>query len=150
MGKWIIGLVIALVIAIGGAFVLMKGQTSPDTATSKSTETSSSTTPTPAPTTDSGATSPQPAATTAAVEIRDFAFSPSTLKVKKGTKVTWTNQDSTRHDVASTSDSPLKGLAGPLLAKGQSYSFTFNEVGTYKYLCTPHASQMRGTVEVTE
>jgi plastocyanin len=34
-----------------------------------------------------------------------------------------------------------------LLAKGESYSFTFKKAGTYTYHCTPHP-YMKGTVVV--
>src|SRR5690242_19027064 len=39
------------------------------------------------------------AVATDTVEIKDMAFSPATITVKKGTKVTWTNKDSISHTV---------------------------------------------------
>ena len=83
------------------------------------------------------------------IQIQDFAFAPSSIKVKKGARVTWTNQDSVEHNVVSDSDSQGKGLNGPLLGKGESYSFTFDTLGTYTYHCTPHPN-MQATVEVVE
>jgi amicyanin len=82
------------------------------------------------------------------VEIKDFAFSPATITVKKGTKVTWTNKDSTRHNISpDTETADFK--ASELLAQGTSYSVTFNTVGTFGYHCTPHP-YMKATVIVTE
>lgn len=82
------------------------------------------------------------------VDIKDFKFIPSKIKVKKGTTVTWTNQDAIRHDVNPVEKSDaFKG--SELLGKGESYSFTFNTVGTFDYNCSPHP-YMKGTVEVTE
>jgi amicyanin len=82
------------------------------------------------------------------VEIRNFSYAPSKITVRKGTTVTWTNQDNERHDVRP--DNPDEDFqAGPLLARGESYSVTFNTVGTYSYFCTPHPF-MKGTVEVVE
>jgi plastocyanin len=81
------------------------------------------------------------------VDIQDFAFGPATIKVEKGTTVTWTNQDSTAHTVTETD-----GKDGPKsnnLNKGQSYSFTYNTVGTFKYDCSIHPN-MTGSVTVTE
>lgn len=81
---------------------------------------------------------------TDSVEIKEFAFTPQTIKVKAGTKVTWTNQDTVKHDVT------VDGTEGPeseLLAKGESYSYTFDKAGTYEYYCTPHP-YMTGTVIV--
>lgn len=82
------------------------------------------------------------------VDIRDFKFVPSKIKIKKGTTVTWTNQDSTRHDVNPLEKSEAF-VGSELLAKGESYSFTFNAAGTYDYNCSPHP-YMKGTVEVVE
>ena len=89
------------------------------------------------------------------VSIQDFAFSPSTLTVKAGTKVTWTNNDGATHDVAST-DGPGTDAAttdlfasGPL-GGGESFTYTFAKAGTYYYECTIHASMatMHATVIV--
>lgn len=80
------------------------------------------------------------------VDITNFAYSPATIKIKVGDTVTWTNNDTTRHDVMAdeeSSDAP----ASELLSKGQSYSFTFKKAGTYTYHCSPHPN-MTGTVIV--
>ncbi len=83
---------------------------------------------------------------TSSVTIANFAFSPTDITVKKGTKVTWTNNDGTTHIIAGdTSDGPSNGTVAP----GQSYSFTFDTVGTFKYHCAIHSS-MTGSVTVTE
>ncbi len=84
-----------------------------------------------------------------AVTISDMAFSPSTVTVKKGTTVTWTNQDSVAHSVVSDTDSPNGGLNSSTFAKGAQFSFNFTGAGTYKYHCGVHPS-MTGTVVVTE
>jgi amicyanin len=81
-----------------------------------------------------------------AVAIKNFAFSPATLKVKVGTTVTWTNQDTDAHTVTSAgSGGPLRSAA---LNTHATYSFTFTKPGTYSYLCTIHPF-MTATVEVT-
>ncbi|MFE0514971.1 cupredoxin family copper-binding protein [Streptomyces sp. NPDC058964] len=81
-----------------------------------------------------------------AVAIKNFAFSPATLKVKAGTTVTWTNQDGDAHTVTSAgSGGPLHSAA---LATHATYSYTFTKPGTYAYLCTVHPF-MTATVEVT-
>ncbi|HME86956.1 MAG TPA: plastocyanin/azurin family copper-binding protein, partial [Candidatus Nanoarchaeia archaeon] len=67
------------------------------------------------------------------VTIKGFAYSPTELRVTKGTTVTWTNQDSVKHNVAFDSGD----VEGPLLAKGESFSYTFDEVGTFAYHCRP-------------
>lgn len=82
------------------------------------------------------------------ITYKDFAVVQKTIKVKKGTTVTWTNEDSAKHDVTpemETADFKTSELFG----KGESYSVTFNTVGTFAYYCSPHP-YMKGTVEVTE
>ncbi|MEU8974620.1 plastocyanin/azurin family copper-binding protein [Streptomyces monashensis] len=81
-----------------------------------------------------------------AVAIKNFTFSPNTLKVKVGMTVTWTNQDTDAHTV--TSAAPGGPLHSPALAPHATYSYRFTEPGTYAYLCTIHPF-MTATVEVT-
>lgn len=99
---------------------------------------------------------PEPAAnapqsTTAKAVIVDKAFSPATLTVKKGTTVTWTNQDDMGHNVVSDDAAPEGGppKEAGLFGKGETFSFTYNTVGTFPYHCSPHPF-MQGTVVVTE
>jgi plastocyanin len=80
----------------------------------------------------------------ASVKIMSFAFTPSSLSVHAGTRVTFTNQDAATHTV--TSDGGLFGSGN--LATGQSFSFTFMSRGSFAYHCSIHPS-MKGTVTVT-
>jgi amicyanin len=70
----------------------------------------------------------------AAVQIDDFAFSPPSLTVKAGTTVTWRNKDDIPHTVASSTRLFKSGA----LDTDDSYSFTFNEPGSYQYFCSLH------------
>lgn len=88
--------------------------------------------------------SSQNVAETSSVTIKDFAFSPTSIKVKKGTKVTWTNQDNTSHTVTATNGG---GFNSSALAKGDTFNFTFNQTGTFTYKCNFHPD-MIGTVIV--
>lgn len=96
------------------------------------------------------------------MDIKDFTYEKPNIKIKKGTKVTWTNRDAIQHNVmlehegsSKPHDPPTKSevdptqLAGPLLARGESYSFTFNEAGGDPYHCSPHP-YMKGSVTVVE
>ncbi len=78
--------------------------------------------------------------------IKDFNFQTPKLTVKKGTTVTWVNQDDAHHNVIADNG---VGPKSDLLAQGQSYSYTFNDVGSFSYHCDPHP-YMKATVEVTE
>jgi plastocyanin len=78
------------------------------------------------------------------VTIQNFAFTPASITVPKGTTVTWINQDSADHQIASDA----QGFTSSSLPKGASYSFKFDTPGTYPYHCSIHPS-MKGTVIVT-
>lgn len=84
-------------------------------------------------------------ATTNKIVIQNFAFTPSKPTVKAGTTVTWTNNDSTPHDVTSAdgpgTDATTTSLfASGELAQGKTFSFTFKKAGTYYYVCQVHAT----------
>ncbi|MFQ6015306.1 MAG: c-type cytochrome [Anaerolineae bacterium] len=79
----------------------------------------------------------------AEVVIQGFAFNPGRITVPMGTTVTWTQQDSAPHTVTNKEDLFDSGS----LSKGDSYSFTFTEAGTYEYFCRIHP-RMIGTIVV--
>jgi len=75
--------------------------------------------------------------------IEGFAFNPGVLKVHKGTTVKWTNNDGASHTVTSDSGAFESGS----LKYGGSFSFTFNDIGSFAYHCKFH-SGMTATVIV--
>jgi plastocyanin len=77
------------------------------------------------------------------VSLANFAFSPATLNVTVGTTVTWTNNDSTTHTV--TSDTGVFDSGN--LAPNSTFSYKFNNAGTFAYHCSIHTS-MTGKVIV--
>lgn len=81
----------------------------------------------------------------AEVVMVNTSFQPDELTVSVGTTVTWTNQDSFAHTTTSEDDVWDSGN----LAQGESFSFTFEEPGTYPYICQIHPEQMQGTITVT-
>jgi len=86
------------------------------------------------------------AATGATVTIQNFAFSPSTLTIKPGTTVTWTNKDSVPHNVTSTDGPGISAkttstFASGTMSTGQTFTFTFSKAGTYFYECSIHAGE---------
>lgn len=81
------------------------------------------------------------------VTIQNYMFGPMAVKVKVGTKVTWTNKDAVNHTI--TADNPSNDAPNSMdIAMGKSYSFTFTKAGSYTYHCFPHP-YMHGTIEVT-
>ena len=77
------------------------------------------------------------------VTIANFAFSPATLTINVGSKVTWTNTDSVTHTVTSNNGVFDSGD----LAPNATFSYTFNTAGTFVYHCSIH-TYMTGTVIV--
>ena len=79
----------------------------------------------------------------AEVRIDNFSFSPSALKVKVGTQITWTNGDDIPHTVVSDGQT----FKSKVLGTGEKFTFTAGKPGTYSYSCSIHPS-MTGKVVV--
>ena len=100
------------------------------------------------------AAAPAPAATAAAaaktadaaIDIQGFKF-PANTDVAKGTKVTWTNKDTTKHTVTSGTRPNKDGKFDGQLDPAGTFSFTFTEAGVYSYYCSLHSS-MNATITV--
>ena len=86
-------------------------------------------------------TAPQGSANVKTITIANFAFSPSTITVKAGDTVTWENNDSAPHQIASDS------FNSDALAKGATFQHKFDTKGTYPYHCAIHPS-MTGEIIV--
>lgn len=71
------------------------------------------------------------------------AFGPNPLLIGVGTRVTWVNGDSVAHTTTSAQDYWYSGQLGV----GQSFSYSFDNTGTYSYYCSNHTN-MRGTIVV--
>lgn len=80
------------------------------------------------------------------VAISQFLFEPATIEVAAGGAVTWTNLDTFSHDVARLPAG--SGFKSPLIPKDGTYSFTFDEAGTFDYYCPTHPT-MFGQIVVT-
>lgn len=132
MRKAIVGIIILVVLIGGGALIYLNNHKSNSSMSGMSTSGSSS----------------QKSSTMATtnVTIANFAFSPASIKVKKGSMVTWTNKDNVAHTVTETDGSD--GPKSSNIDQNKSYSFMFNTVGTFHYHCSIHPD-MTGTVTVT-
>ena len=83
-----------------------------------------------------------------ASDIANFALQGLTVSV--GTTVTWTNRGSVPHTATAGTPGNLSGVwDSSTLSRGEPFSFTFTEAGTFAYFCTIHPS-MQATVTVTE
>lgn len=80
--------------------------------------------------------------------FQNHLFDPPVIRVPAGTTITWTfvdrgiqgGEEAVEHNVVG------QGFASPLLATG-SWSRTFTDAGTYRYVCTLHR-YMDGQIEV--
>jgi len=79
------------------------------------------------------------------VDIEGYAFKNQIIKIKKGTKVTWTNRDNAPHSVTSDKD---KLLNSAILSQNGSYEKVFDTVGTFRYHCTPHPNMLAAVIVV--
>jgi plastocyanin len=74
---------------------------------------------------------------TAVVEITKDGFVPQTIRVVKGTQVTWINQDTKPHWVISDPHPTHHTLStlnsGQALMPQDSFSYTFESQGTFSY-----------------
>ncbi len=88
------------------------------------------------------AASSTPVATTAVSMAKSYRFDPTTIEVKAGDTVTWTNNDNFTHTVKVDGEQDHK------VGRGDSVSIKFDRAGTYHYVCTLHSHDMHGTVIV--
>ena len=89
---------------------------------------------------------PAHAGATKTVAVKNNSFSPSSVSIHKGDKVTWKwTQGGVPHNVT-----PASGGAGSATSskKGFTFTKTFSKKGTFKYVCTIHSS-MKMTVKVS-
>ena len=102
-----------------------------------------------------------------AVSMDGQRFTPETWTISAGETVRWVNDTQEAHTVtavedsfpdgadyfssggASSEDEANDSLSDALLDPGESFEWTFDEPGTYRYYCIPHRSSgMQGTVVV--
>ena len=139
MIKYLVGIIVIALVAVGAFLFIGRDDNKSDAGTNQQTQTTT-------PPTSTTPSNNQTQTTANQVGISNFAFSPTDITIKKGTTVTWTNNDSVAHTVKfESSDIPESENLG----NGQSFSFTFNNQGTFNYICGLHPS-MHGTVTVTE
>jgi len=128
----VIGMVVLLVIIVVGAFIFASGSNN---------------------TSNPGGSAALAAVAPAEVNITATAFVPSTVKVKVGQAVTWTDTDTSPHVVASDPYPTDNGVSGfdskQQLDTNDRFSFVFSKVGTYTYHDDLNPYSLEGTVVVT-
>jgi plastocyanin len=77
------------------------------------------------------------------VEIRDFCFGPTILRVATGDTITFVNSDRTPHTVLGANGA--WGSYDPLKHGGEA-TYGFSEAGVYPYVCTWHLGMVGAVV----
>jgi len=85
---------------------------------------------------------PSADAATQSVDIKNSAFTPSSITIAPGDSVTWTNSDSITHTVTGS------GWGSGNIANGATYTHQFNTTGDFAYHCSIH-TYMTGVVHVS-
>ena len=88
------------------------------------------------------AASDEPVATTHVTMAKSYRFSPQTIQIHAGDTVTWKNEDNFTHTVH------VDGQEDHKVDRGDSVSITFDQPGTYHYVCELHRHDMDGEVIV--
>jgi plastocyanin len=129
----VVSVALVLLVLIVGAFFFASGST---------------------PSTPSNATASVSSSIPAKVTITSVSFVPATVRVKVGQVVTWTNNDTSQHIVASDpypTDNSVPGFnAKQAMSTNDSFSYVFNKVGTYTYHDDLNPYSLEGTVIVTQ
>jgi plastocyanin len=84
----------------------------------------------------------EPVAATEVAMVKSYRFDPKVIEIDAGDTVTWTNEDNFTHTVQ------VEGQGDHKVEQGESVSISFDEPGTYDYVCTLHSKDMDGTVIV--
>ena len=83
------------------------------------------------------------AAEDVSILIKNFDFGPMNVTVAPGTTVVWKNLDGEPHTVASA-DGLFRSQA---LDQNDSFRFTFDKAGTFRYICSIHPN-MKASITV--
>lgn len=135
--KYIVWLVVGLLV-VGAGIYFLQNKNSNYSSTPSSTYDETSKTKTSA-----GTPAPVINKVVHNVSIVGFAFVPSSITVRKGDTIVWTNKDSAPHTVTG---GDLKSAS---LGQNQTYSFAYDRTGTFNYYCSLHPN-MKGTVTVVD
>jgi plastocyanin len=87
-----------------------------------------------------------------ATGLENMAYQPNPIKIKVGESITWTNNDLSIHTVTegnlSIDDVPVNGFDSGLISPEETFTHTFDTVGTIEYHCTLHPTMLGKVIVV--
>lgn len=123
------GILALIVLVISGYLLISTGKPTPNPMTQDPSTTQSATEVT----------------ADAMVSIEKAGFNPATIQVKAGSTITWTNNDTMAHALSFIGHDDLDSDS---LSPGDTYSLTFDTVGSYPYNDPASTSLFSGSVDV--
>jgi plastocyanin len=85
------------------------------------------------------------------IEIKNFKFEPRTIEIKKGETVKWVNLDIVGDNhVRTHMIKQAYTFISPRLDLNETFEYTYDEVGEFKYIDGIFSTAMNGKVIVTE
>jgi plastocyanin len=85
---------------------------------------------------------------TRSVSVRDDFFSPRSLTVSRGDRVVWRWRGDNPHNVSFRKVPRGASRRGSGTKTSGTFARTLRKRGTYRYVCTIHLPDMRGSVQV--
>jgi plastocyanin len=85
------------------------------------------------------------------VSMSEIRFTPAHIRVSRGTKITWRNDESVGHYVntdAHPSHTYFPDQNSKFLKQDDTFVLTLNTPGIYPYHCSAHAAAMKGSILV--
>ncbi len=82
------------------------------------------------------------------VDINGDSFAPGTITVQKNQPIIWTNADDAEHGISFDQEVVQKFDSEDALKKGESYSFAFEDSGTFTYHDPLNPVGIKGVVVV--
>jgi plastocyanin len=81
-----------------------------------------------------------------ATGLENMAYQPNPIKIKVGESITWINNDLSIHTVTEGNPSidsvPANGFDSGLISPEETFTHTFDKVGTIEYHCALHPTML--------
>lgn len=83
------------------------------------------------------------------VTVANFSFTPNSVNAAVGDTIHWVWSAGSHTTTSGTIPSGASSWNSPMNSTSNSFKYVVTQVGTYNYVCTPHAPNMAGVINVT-